>query len=114
MKCRNKETLRSGFKLTWFIKNPIDSNLDENSDLTTNQAVYLTKMATTAKQARVNNVTRSEIIDIAIQEKTEMVRTGRLKYATMCYGGLLRENSYKAVFEEISIDPSPECLNNSC
>ena len=65
-------------------------------------------MVTTAKQARVNNMTRSEIIDIAIQEKTEMVRTGRLKYETMCYGGLLRENSYKAVFEEISIDPSPE------
>ena len=106
---------RGGFKLTWFIE---ESKATENSATTTAafataaisqyQEPFLTKMVNFARKSDKTDRTRKQMIDEVNMEKARLLSSRVLKFETMCFGGLVKPEYYRQIFEAFDIETEDE------
>ena len=106
----------TGFQLNCFLQDANGSQLTEtkpekdtpgtwqleDGDPSFDQDV-LVRLVELASIARVQNVTRQQILSRAIQEKAAMIKSGFLQYRNMCKDGQLLQVYYQAVFGQYNL-----------
>ena len=103
----NKKLLNSwedkrmtGFRLRWFLQDNSGTQVMDGTNTKPRfEEPYLAKMVKLATLARAHNVTRTQIVQRTIKEKTRIILNGRLNYKDMCSGGQVKETEYKWIFE---------------
>ena len=110
-----KDKRMTGFRLNWYLQ---DSNGSRITEVKSNWRPkdwktevldpryldpYLVRMVQLASRARASNITREEVIKQIIQEKSNLIDVGSIKYFSMCSGGHIKPEHNLQVFNSIHI-----------
>ena len=112
----SKDTQRTGFRLTWFLKDVNGHHVTEGKQFENiepkNQNSLFLKMVEIAAQARKENVTQDEIVSQTIQKKAKLIENGTLN-KTICQGGQVKNESRSWLFNEIMVDSENQTESNT-
>ena len=114
----------TGFRLSWFLQDSNGSRTTEKRpDLPGNwkpetavaryQEQYLVRMVELAGRARENNMTRVELLNVAIRAKAKLITNGFIQYNSMCSGGQVKVRFHQKVFDELHIQINGEKVLNT-
>ena len=109
-----KNKRKIGYRLSWFLERGNGENLtDHKENISVNweperalpryQEQYLFKMVELASTARANNMTREEIINMTMKEKTKLITSESIEYTSMCSGGQVKKRYYPQLFNGLNI-----------
>ena len=73
----------------------------------------LVRMVELAGRARENNMTREELLNVAIKEKVKLITNGFIQYNSMCSGGQVKVRFHQMVFDELNIQINGEKMLNT-